>query len=926
MTDLNQCHAEVAEAIHATHHLPRGREQVRAAEEALALAQRIGGFSDELAARLALTSAFYYVPRKEADLSHFVWLRQALDDPRLVDEDDRRNIVWKLKWAVDLMLSMPTVPLETIRAAIDDVEAVLLNHGWQLRPVHAARADIALRTGAQSALAHYLTLWRTTARDELTDCEACELRGQAQLLRDDDPVRAIETMRDVTQGRFTCAEEPARTLALTAVLSVEIGDAEAALEAYHLGWRLCRDDERLATAVADHLVALTRLGNVERALEHLVPRLGWLEGIHTATELLAFQTAAALVLRVGRSEGHAPEQLAGRGTDELADELAAGALAIAGQLDVRNGTELETAKVRRLLDTTRVASEPALPPLRVAPTAAAPVDGDSITAIARRLAVQLEGHDARAAQTVDRWLTVRPRLLPLAEEADWAQVALLDRVASRGRSGDECRALLTSAVEAARRAGDTVAARRAAAEIALLPDAADGPDLAAANAIAVELRDEGHLVEAARTWLHIARTSDDGAGAAARCAVDCLERGDDEVSLALARLQLAEHELARDPAAAAAQADTVERSAVAGVPVVVVALNDVRAALAWSEGGPESAKTALRNAVAASGPGIAATRPRLILCDLLVDDEQWAELETVSRGLMDEALMARHPQLLALAQRFLGLAYVETGRHVEGAELLEAALPVIRENTPGLVGPVGWALGNALAALGEHANARTAYATAAMGFEAQERLTEAAHSHLRAGNAAWGEDAAAAAVHLDAAVDFAMRAGDPLLYASAVRDRAGLRGSLGETGAALAELDALVDRVEAMPGDAEQSLPDGYVLWLRLALMRQGAHLLDANGETAAAERRLAEAEAGSSHDPRFRSICRTERGAMLARLGRLDEAESLVRDGVGGLHPMDDHGVRVQAVASVAQAIHDSGEVQRADRVWEELVESVTN
>jgi tetratricopeptide (TPR) repeat protein len=405
-----------------------------------------------------------------------------------------------------------------------------------------------------------------------------------------------------------------------------------------------------------------------------------------------------------------------------------------------------------------------------------------------------------------------------------------------------------------------------------------------------------------------------------------LERADDAVALALARLELAQFQHSRDPEAARGLMDAVRESEVAAVPVVAVALHELRAALAWADGNLEAVGAALRDAVAASSPAAPASRPRLVLCDLLVDEELWAELETVSRGLMDEALLLRQPELLALAQRFLGLALVETGRPVEAAELLEAALPVIRDSEPRLLGPVGWALGNALSALGERANARTAYATAAMGFEAEERLTETAHAHLRAGNAAWGEDDTAAAVHLDAAVDFASRAGDPPLYAGTVRDRAGLRGSQGETGAGLAELDGLVVAVVAMGKRTDQSLPEAYLSWLERAILRQGAHLLDRNGETTAAERRLLRAEHASTDDPRFRSICRTERGAMLARLGRLDEAESIVRDGVTGLDPTHDRGVRVEAVGAVAQAIHDSGDVQRADRIWEELVESVAD
>ena len=126
---------------------------------------------------------------------------------------------------------------------------------------------------------------------------------------------------------------------------------------------------------------------------------------------------------------------------------------------------------------------------------------------------------------------------------------------------------------------------------------------------------------------------------------------------------------------------------------------DGRARLARGTGDLDAAVLLLQRALAVRG---APRRTRLTelaeLCDVRVDQEAWAELEESAADLVAAATRDRDPVLLALGQRFLGLAYVETGRPVEAAELLEAALPVLREHEPAVVGPVGWALGNALAA------------------------------------------------------------------------------------------------------------------------------------------------------------------------------------------------------------------------------------
>ena len=50
-------------------------------------------------------------------------------------------------------------------------------------------------------------------------------------------------------------------------------------------------------------VVLTRLGNVDRAIHHLLPRLEWLSRLHDSTDRISFLSGAALVLRVADLTG-----------------------------------------------------------------------------------------------------------------------------------------------------------------------------------------------------------------------------------------------------------------------------------------------------------------------------------------------------------------------------------------------------------------------------------------------------------------------------------------------------------------------------------------------------------------------------------------------------------------------------------------------
>ena len=87
------------------------------------------------------------MPRDPQNLVHFAWLRRSLDPEHGLDQDDRDAVLWRLKWAVDLVEDIPEVPLASLVAAIDDVEEVFRADGYHLRPVHAARARLAQNTG-----------------------------------------------------------------------------------------------------------------------------------------------------------------------------------------------------------------------------------------------------------------------------------------------------------------------------------------------------------------------------------------------------------------------------------------------------------------------------------------------------------------------------------------------------------------------------------------------------------------------------------------------------------------------------------------------------------------------------------------------------------------------------------------------------------
>jgi tetratricopeptide (TPR) repeat protein len=373
-----------------------------------------------------------------------------------------------------------------------------------------------------------------------------------------------------------------------------------------------------------------------------------------------------------------------------------------------------------------------------------------------------------------------------------------------------------------------------------------------------------------------------------------------------------------DPARAeACAAEAAALAAAAGHPVLIAMTADLRARLACRGGDFDAAHELLGAALPAVVGQAGESSLRLLHADVCIDRQDWVTLEQQGRAIVALGQVRRDPMLLTLGQRHLGLALVETGHHAEAAELLEAAMARARIDEPLLVGPVGWALGNALSGAGEPGAARTAYASSATAFEAAARPDEAAHAQARAGDCAWDiGDTLAAGAHYEAAGQHARVAGSVDVYAVALRSLAALRAGGGELAAGLDDLDAVPTLTRDFAAEHGHEDADEWPERLGFGIARQGARLLLGAGEPLAAATRLAALEPTLVGEAA--AVVRAERGSYLAAGGNLAGAEPLLVEALPLLDAEHLVGFRVDCAGRWAQALHDAGEVERADEVWQ--------
>lgn len=904
---------------------PAGPHRVAAAEHAVAEARSSGSFAGEVLARSALAESLHHVPDSPDLLVHLAWLRQVVDRPEVVeDEGETHRIFWMLKWAPTQMLNLPQVPLDEVDRAVDDLEEVYRRNGFALRPVLGFRAAVAQERGQDDVLREVMTRWAAEPRDHLSDCAACDTAAQGMAWEHTDAEEALRAWRPLLDGGQQCTEEPHRARAHAALMRWDAGDTDGAARLVEAAWVDSRSESFNNEAVAHCLVAWTRMGNVDRALPALLDRTAWLDEIDVPHDRMLWTAASVAVLDAAEAAGIAPDDVAGRPRTEAREEWHRTATDLAAAFDARNGTSHHSDRLADWLDLSRVAATPHLPPLRLRSRDADPPPRPaSVAAHAQAVRAETEAFGTGVDALLVAWVAHRDALLAEAGADDEADVALLERRAAA--HAPDPRALLDRAAEAARASGDDVTVQRVEADRLDVLGADDPDQLSGLVAIAERLAAGGAHPEAAAVWRLAARHADSPARSEqlSLASVEEAERAGDRPRQGIALVEAARAAALDSPDRAA---DLVARARplLAGHSSLELLADDTQARLLAGAGRHDDAIDLLRTALSREHGANLAITPRLLLCDLLVDAQRMDDLLQASEQVLADGVELGDPLVLALGQRFHGLALVEAGRPAEALDLLDAALPVITERLPDSVAPLRWAHAQALTLLGEPGPARASYAAAATAFEATDRLVEAGHAQYQAGQRAWeSDDLAAAEAHFDAAVGFAEAERVPSVFTEASRLRAIVRRQSGAS-EDLAELDDVPADVrrhlEAWSADGTEArgpVPD--VELLEVQVLRDGANLLAADGRFAEAAIRMESAES-RWRDPGERARLRAERGLFLAGAQRWDDAEALVRDGLAGMDDQAWADVRHSLVQQWVSMLDDAGRTEDAQRIWDEL------
>ncbi|MEV7507561.1 tetratricopeptide repeat protein [Streptomyces sp. NPDC091201] len=395
-----------------------------------------------------LINAYLYSAESSKMLVPFARLLQEYDkDPAAFSEWDAHSLFWQFKWVASAISDSPGIPLDSATGWLEEMERRYRIAGYSERPVREAEMWLAHATGDDARADRAFRRWLEAERDDMSDCQACELCGQGQyaVLHGDD-AEAMQLWQPVLAGELTCAEEPHRVLATSLLPLLRLGRADEARANHLRGYRMARGNESLLPSVGRHIEFCALTGNESRGLEILAEHAAHVSPLANLDDRLAFHGGILVLLRRLRDLGHGSlpsvaYEGSPRTVSELYEVLHAGCLDIARQFDARNGT---TRTSDRFLD--RVGRKPLVAALplgvrsaQLPPPDAAPTGAGTAAAVGAADDAPADAASDGFDALVERARKARDLGHPGAD-ALWAEVAV--RVDARPAAAQEPDALV----------------------------------------------------------------------------------------------------------------------------------------------------------------------------------------------------------------------------------------------------------------------------------------------------------------------------------------------------------------------------------------------------------------------------------------------------------------------------------------------------
>jgi hypothetical protein len=167
--------------------------------------------------------------RCDESLPAFTWILEAYDkNPDTFDEGD---FLWEYKWMLGSVRRNSSISMEQIDSISEDFKTRLLRNGYSLRPYYTTKVHTALFLGNLDDTRKYIDLRNKEIRDEMANCQACELDDDVELeLRLGNFEKALTVGNSMLTKKVTCGHMPFSCYCTCVKYFHEAGNMEKAQE------------------------------------------------------------------------------------------------------------------------------------------------------------------------------------------------------------------------------------------------------------------------------------------------------------------------------------------------------------------------------------------------------------------------------------------------------------------------------------------------------------------------------------------------------------------------------------------------------------------------------------------------------------------------------------------------------------------------
>ena len=248
--------------------------QVMIAEDAVRLADLHGDLDLGFQARQVLISSAVFSGLDERAVAPFSWCLSQFDrDPKRFDGHRQVRgmpLLWQYKWIVGAAEDWPQVPLDRLHGMLDDMERRHRQHGFSDRSTLKHRLSTAILRGDAAEAREVFRRWKSSARDELSDCPACERNAELVywgFLGEDE--QAWERSMPIIEGTLRCSTVPRVSYAHLLLPLVRLGRLPEAVQCHLKGHRLSVRNPKWTREAAQHILFLSLTGHHPKAVRLL---------------------------------------------------------------------------------------------------------------------------------------------------------------------------------------------------------------------------------------------------------------------------------------------------------------------------------------------------------------------------------------------------------------------------------------------------------------------------------------------------------------------------------------------------------------------------------------------------------------------------------------------------------------------------------